>query len=493
MTRYRNTLLAGISFIAVSFGLPRGLFAQSPAPVSVSALKATTDAGAESNDKEVLRSVEQIRDDVRALRHEVDMIRTLLESPRRKRGELIPSNGVYFFDADWCGPCRQMRPLVERLKREGLPIVDVNSDQRVDLRCDLHIAMLPTVVLMIGGNEKERATGLMDEGKLRALLAKIPNGPATSAKSKPVQAPTSNAKAGSTSEPSDDAAAYQADTAPHDSPRGAQGAASKTAEYELRAYSVADLVVPLPGKSQGGNVNENFEKLMGLMTGTIEPSSWQNAGGKGQILQSDKTLSLIVRQSPAIHRQILILLQGLRALQNWQVCLDLALVQNAPGGLLERVGPTRRLPGNTSVLSLSDEQRTALVASARQNHGTDVFVAKVTMFPGTHASVGAARNGTGGETIDIETVDSTDRYAVRLRFGVHDNKTGKMTTEPVTVTVPNLKPVVIELKRTSMGSSTKPTLLVVRPRFLFPIEEEEQQETPHHSELQPFEAVPITE
>lgn len=68
-----------------------------------------------------------------------------------------------------------------------------------------------------------------------------------------------------------------------------------------------------------------------------------------------------------------------------------------------------------------------------------------------------------------------------------------MTTEPVTVTVPNLKPVVLELKRTAKGPSTKPTLLVVRPRFLFPIEEEEQQEASHHSELQPFESVPIAE
>ena len=98
--------------------------------------------------------------------------------------EPLPATGVYFFDAEWCGPCRQMRPLVERLKREGLPILAVNADQHQDLLRDLHIEMLPTLVLMIGGKEKERATGSMDAAKLRALLAKIPNGPATAATSK---------------------------------------------------------------------------------------------------------------------------------------------------------------------------------------------------------------------------------------------------------------------------------------------------------------------
>jgi hypothetical protein len=115
------------------------------------------------------------------------------------------------------------------------------------------------------------------------------------------------------------------------------------------------------------------------------------------------------------------------------------------------------------------------------------------MFPGTHASISAVLKGAAGETIDIETIDSTDRYAVSLRLGVHDNKTGTKTVEPITVNVPNLKPVVIEFKPTSKGPTSKPTLLVVRPRFLFPIEEEQQRETSQHSDIQPFEMVPIVE
>ncbi len=375
-----------------------------------------------------------------ALRHEVDNLRALLETANKKEGikpftartpsrrvgragfkEPLLTNGVYFFTAEWCGPCREMRPLIERLKCEGLPIVDVDVDQRRDLRDAFRIERLPSFVLLVDGKEYRDATGMRTEAELRAFLAKLPNARANSATPKLGQGATSNVKTDSKVVPSIAAAIVPAPTAHHDSPRRARRAADKSAEYELRSYPVADLVVPTPGKPKTP-VNGNLERLIGLLTDTIEPASWQKAGGKGQILQSDKTLSFIIRQTPAIHRQVLALLRNLRALQSWQVCLELAIVENAPDGLLKRVGATCLPYNDPRVYSLNDEQRTALVAAARQNPGTDSFAAKVTMLPGAFASIGAARNGTGTgtgtgtETIDIETIDSTDRYAVDLRL-----------------------------------------------------------------------------
>jgi thiol-disulfide isomerase/thioredoxin len=286
MTRYRNALLAGIAFIAVSYGLPGSLFAQSPIAVPVSALKATTDASAESTDKEILHTVEQIREDVRALRHEVDNLRTLLESLGGKSGssnsperfrdgvpasagskEPLPANGVYFFDAAWCGPCQQMRPIVERLKCEGLPIVDVDVDRRPDLKHELHVSTIPVCVLMVGAKEKRRSAGLLTEAQLRKVCAMVPSSPSspsTSAPSKPGLKIASTGKTDPKTELADDAAGYQADTAPHDSPRETRGAAAKSAEYELRSYPVADLVVPTPGKPKTP-VNGNLERLIGLL------------------------------------------------------------------------------------------------------------------------------------------------------------------------------------------------------------------------------------
>ena len=94
-----------------------------------------------------------------------------------------------------------------------------------------------------------------------------------------------------------------------------------------------------------------------------------------------------------------------------------------------------------------------------------------TMFYGTHGAIGFAQRE--NQTINVRIADSTDRYAVNLRLELRDSKTGKAAAEPVTVNIPNLKTVVIEFKPIGGDASARPSLLVVRPRLLFPIEEEE--------------------
>ncbi len=127
---------------------------------------AAADADAKSNEKEVLRTVLQTRDEVRALRREVDSLRKILEStagksesnlPQQERGDDAgdavspsPSTECAFSSAEWCAPCREMRPVVEQLRREGLTIVDVDADERRDLRYAFRVDKLPTWVLLIG-------------------------------------------------------------------------------------------------------------------------------------------------------------------------------------------------------------------------------------------------------------------------------------------------------------------------------------------------------
>ena len=67
----------------------------------------------------------------------------------------------------------------------------------------------------------------------------------------------------------------------------------------------------------------DFEKLTRLITQTIQPDSWQEVGGMGIIQSNDLTLSLVIRQTEDVHREISDLLDQLRRLQDVQVALRL--------------------------------------------------------------------------------------------------------------------------------------------------------------------------
>ncbi|MEA5038867.1 MAG: thioredoxin family protein [Clostridiaceae bacterium] len=67
------------------------------------------------------------------------------------------------FVADWSPPCREMSPMLDLLA-DGfygtLEVVRVDPDQEPLLAAELRIASLPTLLLFIGGTERERMVGL---------------------------------------------------------------------------------------------------------------------------------------------------------------------------------------------------------------------------------------------------------------------------------------------------------------------------------------------
>ena len=85
-------------------------------------------------------------------------------------------NVIVDFYADWCGPCRRLGATLHELEREAIAhnarIVKVNIDKRPDLARRFGVRGLPTIVLVQGGRESERHTGLVSAQFLQNWLVR---------------------------------------------------------------------------------------------------------------------------------------------------------------------------------------------------------------------------------------------------------------------------------------------------------------------------------
>jgi len=84
------------------------------------------------------------------------------------------------FWAPWCGPCKVIGPILEKLETEyagRFNLVKIDSDQEQELSQAFGIRSIPTCVLMKGGKPVDGFMGALPEGKLREFLDKhIPSG-----------------------------------------------------------------------------------------------------------------------------------------------------------------------------------------------------------------------------------------------------------------------------------------------------------------------------
>jgi putative thioredoxin len=84
------------------------------------------------------------------------------------------------FWAPWCGPCKVLGPLLEKLEAEyagRFKLVKIDSDQEQELSQAFGIRSIPTCVLMVDGKPVDGFTGALPEGQLKSFLDKhLPEG-----------------------------------------------------------------------------------------------------------------------------------------------------------------------------------------------------------------------------------------------------------------------------------------------------------------------------
>lgn len=76
------------------------------------------------------------------------------------------------FNANWCGPCRMLRPVLDEISEENnnVKIVSINVDNNEDLAMSYGIMSIPCLVLIENGVETRRSIGLMPKEEIMKFL-----------------------------------------------------------------------------------------------------------------------------------------------------------------------------------------------------------------------------------------------------------------------------------------------------------------------------------
>lgn len=79
------------------------------------------------------------------------------------------------FWADWCAPCKQLKPILEKLADEyggSFVLAKINSDEEQQLPALFGVRSLPTVILLKGGRPVDGFMGALPESQVREFLAR---------------------------------------------------------------------------------------------------------------------------------------------------------------------------------------------------------------------------------------------------------------------------------------------------------------------------------
>jgi thioredoxin 1 len=83
------------------------------------------------------------------------------------------------FWAEWCGPCKMMKPIFERVSNNNESNVEMftmNVDMNKEIAASLGIRSIPTIKVFQNSNIIDTRVGMMNEGQINGILTELING-----------------------------------------------------------------------------------------------------------------------------------------------------------------------------------------------------------------------------------------------------------------------------------------------------------------------------